>query len=88
MCDFTDETLEGELSDQELGGLLVTADLTEGDGSWLISVWLLDTTGRWCGLAGSLGCELLTRGLATSGLTYRDNVSVGLRRVELCDALL
>jgi len=31
--DFTDETLEGELSDQELGGLLVTTDLTKSDGS-------------------------------------------------------
>ena len=32
--DFTNKTLEGELSDQELGGLLVTTDLTESDGSW------------------------------------------------------
>lgn len=32
--DFTDETLEGELSDQELSGLLVTTDLTESDSSW------------------------------------------------------
>lgn len=32
---------------------------------------LLDTTGRGGGLAGSLGSELLTGGLATSGLTYR-----------------
>ena len=29
---------------------------------------LLDTTGRWGGLAGSLGCELFTRGLATGRL--------------------
>ena len=32
--DFTDETLEGELADQELGGLLVTTDLTESDGPY------------------------------------------------------
>ena len=31
--DFTDQTLEGQLADQELGGLLVTTDLTESDGS-------------------------------------------------------
>ena len=31
--DLTDETLEGELSDQELSGLLVTTDLTESDSS-------------------------------------------------------
>ena len=36
--------------------------------TWLVSVWLLDTTGRWCGLASGLGGELLTWGLATSGL--------------------
>ena len=31
--DFTDQTLEGELADQELGGLLVATDLTESDGT-------------------------------------------------------
>jgi len=66
--DFTDETLEGELSDQELSRLLVTTDLTESDSSRLVSVGLLDTTGRGGGLAGSLGCKLLTGSLATSGL--------------------
>ena len=54
LCDLTDETLEWELADEELGRLLVATDLTESDGTWLIPVWLLDTTGRWCGLAGSL----------------------------------
>jgi hypothetical protein len=48
---LTDETLEWELSDEELSGLLVTTDLTESDSSWLISVGLLDTSGRWCRLA-------------------------------------
>ena len=31
--DFTDETLERELADEELGRLLVATDLTESDGS-------------------------------------------------------
>ena len=66
--DFTDETLEGELADQQLSRLLVATDLTEGDGSWLISVWLLDTAGRRRRLAGGLGCELLAGRLATGGL--------------------
>jgi hypothetical protein len=30
---LTNETLEGELSDQELGRFLVTTDFTESDGS-------------------------------------------------------
>jgi len=63
--DLTNKTLEGELSDEELGGLLVTTDLTESDGTRLVSVGLLDTSGRRSRLAGSLGSKLLARGLAT-----------------------
>lgn len=36
----------------------------------LVTVGLLDTSGRGGGLAGGLGSELLTGSLATSGLTY------------------
>jgi hypothetical protein len=42
---LTDETLEWELADEELGGLLVTTNLTESDGTRLITMRLLDTTG-------------------------------------------
>jgi len=66
--DFTDKTLEGELSDQELGRFLVATNLTESDGTRLVAMRLLDTAGGWGGLAGGLGSKLLTRGLATSGL--------------------
>lgn len=31
--DLTDQTLEGKLADQEIGGLLVATDLTESDGT-------------------------------------------------------
>lgn len=44
--------------------------------TWLISVGLLDTTGRWRGLAGCLGGELLTWGLATRGLACDECVSM------------
>ena len=33
LSDFTDETLEGQLADQELSALLVTTDLTKSDGT-------------------------------------------------------
>lgn len=33
LCDFTDQTLEGELADEELGRFLVTTDFTESDSS-------------------------------------------------------
>jgi len=68
LSDFTDQTLERKLSDQELGGLLVATDLTESDGTRLVSVRLLDTSGGWCRLASGLGGELLSWGLATSRL--------------------
>jgi len=33
LCDFTDQTLEGKLADEEFRGLLVATDLTESDGT-------------------------------------------------------
>jgi len=68
LSDLTNKTLERQLADEELGRLLVATDLTESDGTRLVSVRLLDTTGRWRRLASCLGGELLTWGLATSGL--------------------
>lgn len=67
--DLTDETLEWELSDQELGGLLVSSDLTKSDGTRSVSVRLLDTTSGWGRLSGSLGSQLLSWSLTSSGLT-------------------
>ena len=68
---LTDKTLEGQLADEELSRLLVATDLTESDGSGLVTVGLLDTAGGGGGLASSLGSELLTGSLATSGLTWK-----------------
>ena len=50
LSDLTDETLEGELADEQLGGLLVAPDFTERDGSGPETMRLLDTTS--CGLYG------------------------------------
>jgi len=62
--DLADETLEGELADKQLGGLLVTPDLTESDGSGPVSVGLLDASGGRSALSGRLGGQLLTGGFA------------------------
>jgi len=75
LSNLTDETLEWELSDEKLGGLLVATNLTESDGTRLIAMWLLDTTGRWVGLAGGLGGESLAGSLATGGFTCEQRVS-------------
>jgi len=66
--DLTDKALEGQLADEELGGLLVSSDLTESNGSWPVSVGLLDTSGSGGRFAGSLGGQLLPGGLASGGL--------------------
>lgn len=52
--DFSDQSLERKLSDKQFGGLLESSDFSQGNGTWLISVRLLDTTG-WGGLSGGLG---------------------------------
>jgi hypothetical protein len=46
--DFPDKTLEGQLADEEFGGLLVATDFTESDGTGPEAMGLLDTTS--CGL--------------------------------------
>ena len=68
---LTHQALEGELADQQLRGLLVAADLAEGDGAGAVPVGLLDTASGGGRLAGRLGGELLAGGLATRGLACR-----------------
>ena len=66
--DLTDQTLEGQLADEELGGFLVSSDLTESDGAGPVSVGLLHTAGGGCRLPRSLGGQLLARSLSSGGL--------------------
>jgi len=70
--DLTNETLEGKLSDQKLGGLLVSPDLSKSDGTGPVSVGLFDTSttgsGRG-GLPGGLGGELLPRSFTSGGFS-------------------
>ena len=67
--DLPDETLEGQLADEQLGGLLVSPDLTESHSAGPVSVGLLDSTGGGGGLPGSLGGQLLPGSLSSGGLT-------------------
>ena len=66
--DLADEALERELADQQLGGLLILADLADCDGALAVAVRLLDAAGGRGGLACRLGGELLARGLASGAL--------------------
>lgn len=67
--DFSDQSLERQLSDQKLSRLLESSDFSQGNGTWLISVRLLDTTGRWSRLSGSLGGQLFSWCLTTGRLS-------------------
>jgi len=61
--DISDESLEGELADEELSGFLELSDFSEGNCAGSESVGSLDTTGSLLG--GSLGGNVLS-GVFTS----------------------
>ena len=67
--DLPDQTLEGELADQKLGGLLVPPDLSEGNCSGSVAMGLLDTSSGWGRFAGSLCGQLFSGGFASGGFT-------------------
>ena len=71
LSDFTDQALEGQLADEKLGALLVTADLAKSDRARPVTMGLLHSTSSRCTLAGGLGRQLLSRGLATGRFTCR-----------------
>jgi len=69
--DFSHESLEGELSDEELGALLESSDFSEGNGAGSESVGFLDATSS-LGSAGFLGllvCDVLSGGLGAGVLS-------------------
>ena len=47
LSNLTNKSLEWQLADEELGGFLVTTDLTKGDGSWTVAMWLLDSSSNF-----------------------------------------
>jgi len=61
LSDFAYQTLEGCLADQQIGGLLILADLTKGDSSRTVSVGLLDTPCGGSRLASCFGSKLELR---------------------------
>jgi len=63
-----DQALEGQLADEQLSGLLVPPDLTEGHCARPVPVGLLDASGGRGALPSGLGGQLLPGGLASSGL--------------------
>ena len=67
--DLTNQTLEGQLPDQEFGGFLVATDLTKSNSSWPVTMRLLHSSSSGGTLPGGLGGELFPWGLATGRFT-------------------
>jgi len=67
--DLTDQSLEGELADEQLGRLLVTTDLSESHGTGPVPMGLLHSSGGRGTLASCLGGQLLARSLSSCRLT-------------------
>ena len=65
--DFTDESLEGELSDEKFSGFLEFSDFSESDCAGSESVGSFDTSDG-SSLGGSLGCDVLSWVFTTGAL--------------------
>ncbi len=63
LSDFSHQTLEGQLADQQLGGLLIATDLSQSHGAGPVAMRLLDAAGGRSALTGGFGSELLPRAL-------------------------
>ncbi len=64
---FTNQTLERQLADEQLSGLLVATDFTQSHSSRLVTVGLLHSPSGWGALTGGLGGELFPGSFASSG---------------------
>jgi hypothetical protein len=66
--DLAHQALERQLTDEQLGGLLILANLAQSHGTRAVAMGLLHAAGGRCGLARSLGGKLLAGRLAPGGL--------------------
>ena len=71
LCNFADKPLEGQLSDQQFGALLVATDLTQSNSSRPVPMGFLDAASSRRALAGRLGSQLLPGGFSTGTLSCR-----------------
>jgi len=69
LCDLTNQSLEWQLAQEEVSGLLIASNLTQCNGTRSISVWLLHASCCWCRLTCGLRRQLLTWRLTTCRLT-------------------
>jgi hypothetical protein len=63
---LSDKVLEGQLADEEFSGLLVVANFTKSDCTWVVTMGLLHASSNRGRFASSLGSQLFPWGLAAS----------------------
>ena len=63
---FTNEPLEGKLTDEELSALLISSNFPQGYSTWPVAVGFLNTSCGWGRLSCSLGGKLFARSLPSS----------------------
>ena len=66
LSDFSHKTLEGQLADEQLGGFLVTTDLTKSDCTRPVTMRFLDSTGGGSALTSCLCGELFSWSFSSS----------------------
>ncbi|XP_070839501.1 uncharacterized protein [Chaetodon trifascialis] len=71
----TDQALEGQLTDQQLGGFLIATNLPQGHCAGPVAVRLLHSTGGWGALTSSFGGQLLPGSLSSAIKTKTKNMS-------------
>ena len=64
--DFTDQSLEWQLSDEQFRGFLVSSDLTKSNGTRSVTMRFLDSASGWCTLSCGFGSQLFSWSLASS----------------------
>ena len=69
LSDFSHKTLEGQLADQQLGGFLVTTDLTKSDCTRPVTMRLFDSTSSRSTLTSCLCGELFAWSFPSSRFT-------------------
>ena len=67
LINLSDKTLERSLANEEIGRLLVPADILESNDARVVAVGLLHSSSEGCRLAGSLYGELNGGGLLYCG---------------------
>ena len=65
LSDFSDEALKRELSDEQVGRLLVAANLSKSDSAWSVAVRLLHSSSCWSRFACCFCGELFARRFAS-----------------------